>query len=198
MFVDNKRPPSRILLPPELRIEDCCSSVRGIMSALLGGLALDNRSEPGGRNHPCQREACLAQEVRELRFGSFSSTRRYRKHDEVVKPSGIRFVGRFQNRFDEQELAVCENRTATVLEDLQRVLVVPVMDDDPHQICVCPLRNSLKEVSADNLAAAGNRPGTQGCAACNDRWQIEEYAASLGVCRQNPMKQRALAAAYIH
>lgn len=80
------------------------------------------------------------------------------------------------------------------LEDRERALIVPVVNDVLEEVGVAAARDLLEEVAADGLASLGQlalrdsplRPLRRG-------GQIEDHSAESGILVQDPDQERAVA-----
>ena len=96
------------------------------------------------------------EQVTEFDFGSFLSSQSD-EHGEVTADGGLVCSRCFQtlghDSLDQKQASVVGHRVATGRENLAALIVIPIVNDALQNISVGSLRNRLKEVTGDNIAA---------------------------------------------
>ena len=73
------------------------------------------------------------------------------QHDQVEELAEVGFVAGLDDAFDDQQLAGRLDDLVHVLQDREGPLIVPVMDDVPHEIGIGPGRHRFEEAARDRL-----------------------------------------------
>jgi hypothetical protein len=104
------------------------------------------------RHDPGQREARAPQHVFPLHRRPLPATERgqYRQIQEFTRP---RVVPRQDDVLDQEELRRSGHGSSQIGQNLSRVVVIPVVEDQLEKIAVTPSWEVAKQVSSHRLAA---------------------------------------------
>src|SRR5207302_966948 len=95
-------------------------------------------------------------------------------------------------------VAACQ-RLANIAQNLQRMLVVPIMDDVLQVVSVSTRRDLFEEIAGHWLAAMIHAHVAQhGRGALNDVWQIQQYSLHTRMSPECFTNKVAVSPGYIH
>ncbi len=94
----------------------------------LSALAFDYAEWRFGGNDARQPKACSLVKLAELRFGALSSAGHY-QHVEIDELAEVRFATSRNHRFHQNQLSIFRQRTMRVLQDRNRLGVIPIVND---------------------------------------------------------------------
>ena len=120
---------------------------------------LKDGAGPVSRHHTLECESAAAEQRSVLGLGPLASAAPDEPH--VKKLVRVRLVRRLRDAFDEQQSSVRSYRASALTENLQRGVVVPVVNNATEDVRVTVGRDRLKEVPADDLAAFDDIRGTE-------------------------------------
>src|SRR3974390_3237704 len=134
---------------------------------ILLGHCLQHAPRERCRQDPGKRESCGGEQPAKLLDRPLAPSEQH-EHVEVIELARMILIAGRHDLFNHQKLCALTHGSAAGLEDADRLLVIPVVDDSLEDVSVRASRHSLEETSTHDLAAVCDTSCPEHCARAFD------------------------------